>query len=67
MRVHRMEKRIALETAGGPCRIEVRLRSVAVDDVVSRIARVRGICNAELGMIEDVEGLGTKLEIQAFR
>src|SRR5580698_8943585 len=67
MRVHRMQEGVSGEAAGGSCGVEFGLASVTVDDVIAGIARMAGIGNAELGVIEDVEGFGAKLDIQALR
>ena len=65
VRIDRMQEGVASETTGSSRGIEVGLSAVAVDDIVAGVARIRGIGNAELGVIEDVEGFGAKLDVEA--
>ena len=67
MCIHGMQKRVALQAAGGSRRVEIRLRTVAIDHIVPGISRIGGVGDAELSVIEDIERLNTELEIQTFR
>ena len=64
MRVHRMQEGVAGEATGGARGVQFGLAAVAVDNVVAGIARMAGIGDSELGVIEDVEGFSTKLDVQ---
>ena len=66
--VDRMQKRAAGEAVG--LRVAGRtecLYSVTTDGVVGAISEVRArVVNPKLGMVEDVENLGTELQAGAF-
>ncbi len=64
MRIHRVQKGISLKASGASGGVELCLAAVAIDDVVTDIAGIGRIGDAKLRVIEDVEGLGTKLDIE---
>ena len=63
MRIHRMQKRLTHETVRSARGIELRLTAITTGHVVACVARIGRIGDAELGVIEDVEGLSAELEV----
>src|SRR5215813_7850412 len=60
-----MQERACGDTTGIPCGAgEV---AIAIDNVVAGISRMRRVVDAELGVIQKVEGLEAKLERASFR
>ena len=69
VRVDRMQERCAGQAIRAALGLEssgVQRARVAVDDVVAGAAWIVGIVDAELGVVEDVEGFGAELRVNAF-
>src|SRR5580658_145224 len=66
MGVHRVQKRIAsqaIHSASARSRIVGAGAAIAANYVVSRVARMRRIVDSKLGMVENVEALGTEFQV----
>ena len=66
MRIDWMQKGITSKTPRRPGGIAGRDIPIAVNNVVSGVARMAGIVDAKLRVIEDVERLGSKFHIETF-
>src|SRR5215470_8801773 len=66
VRVHRMKKRVtrqAIHSTTARSRIHRAGASVTADDVVAGIPRMRGVIDAKLRMVEDVESFDAELKV----
>jgi len=61
-----MQERVTRETTGGSSGVKLGLRTIAVDDVVAGVARIGGIGDTKLSVVEDVIGFGTELDIETL-
>ena len=64
-----MQERRSCDTVGAPSRLKasgIHGPPVATDNVVSAAARIVGIVDSELGVIEDVKKLRAKLKLARF-
>ena len=69
MRIDRMQERRAGQAVRAACCLEsrrVQRTRVAADHVVAGAARVVRIINAELRVVEEVEGFRAELGVDAF-
>src|SRR5215470_14946363 len=66
MRIHWVQERISLKASRRPGGVEFCLAAVAVDDIVADVAGVSRVGNPKLRVIEDIEGLGSKLDVEVL-